>query len=206
MTTPRRPITPAGKPPDDTPREGFVAVARVLRPWGLRGDFKVDSLTDFPDERFEPGALVWLDGFAHAVEQTRWHKGALHLKLAGIDDASLAESYRGKLIEIPETELRALDEDEFYNHDLIGMQVRDATGADLGTITEVLSTGSNAVLVTRGPRGEILVPFVEDIVTAIDAEARVVTVDPIEGMLTDEAQPKPEKPPARKRGGRARPN
>ena len=53
------------------PREGYIAVGRVLRPWGLRGDVKVESLTDFP-ERFAPGSTLWVAGERRTVEGSRW--------------------------------------------------------------------------------------------------------------------------------------
>src|SRR5690242_20201032 len=86
------------KRPPNQPRDGYVAVARIVRPWGLRGELKVESLTDFPEERFEPGAHVWLSASERTVEYARWHKGALQLKLKGIDDANLAETFRDQIV------------------------------------------------------------------------------------------------------------
>jgi 16S rRNA processing protein RimM len=171
------------------PREGYVAVARIMRPWGLRGEMKVESLTDFPEERFEPGAHVWLSGVERSVEYARSHKGALQLKLSGIDDAAAAETFRNQLVEVPESALHALEEDEYYHHELVGMRVHASDGADLGSVSEVLPTGGNAVLVVRGPRGEVLVPFVDEVVRSVDREAETITVDLIDGMLDHPSAP-----------------
>jgi 16S rRNA processing protein RimM len=173
------------------PREGFIAVGRVLRPWGLRGDLKVQSLTDFP-ERFEPGARLWLAERERTVERSRSQTGALYVKFSGIADATDAERYRGLLIEVPEAALPALEADEFYHHQLVGLRAVTDGGEDLGAVREVLSTGGNAVLVIDGPRGEVLLPFIEDVVKTVDLDAGAVTVELIEGLV-----PKPHERPRR---------
>lgn len=156
-------------------------MGRVLRPWGLQGDLKVESLSDFPD-RFAPGARLWLLGAERRVEQSRWQKGALFLKLAGVDDATAAERLRGALLETPETDLRPLPPDEYYNHQLIGLSVRSTTGDDLGTVQEVLPTGGNAVLVARGAGGETLLPFIHQVVRSVDISAGQIVVQLVEGL------------------------
>jgi 16S rRNA processing protein RimM len=164
------------------PRDGYVAVGRVLRPWGLRGDLKVESLSDFP-ERFEPGARLWLNAVERRVERSRWQKGALYLKLTGIDDPNAAGAMRDLLLEIPETELHELDADEFYHHQLVGLIVRTDDGTDLGTVAEVLSPGGNAVLVVRGARGDVLLPFIDDVIRAVDLDAGRISADVPDGLI-----------------------
>lgn len=166
------------------PREGYVAIGRVLRPWGLRGDLKVESLTDFPD-RFEPGARLWLNAVERVVERARWQKGALYLKLTGIDEPNAADTVRDLLLEIPETELHALDADEFYHHQLIGLAVLTSDGQDLGSVAEVLSPGGNAVLVVRGARGEVLLPFIDDVIQSVDINAGRIRVDVPDGLIEE---------------------
>ena len=165
-------------------REGYVAIGRVLRPWGLRGDLKVESLTDFPD-RFEPGARLWLNAVERVVERARWQKGALYLKLTGIDEPNAADTVRDLLLEIPETELHALDADEFYHHQLIGLAVLTSDGQDLGSVAEVLSPGGNAVLVVRGARGEVLLPFIDDVIQSVDINAGRIRVDVPDGLIEE---------------------
>lgn len=180
---------------DQEPREGYVAVGRVLRPWGLRGDVKVESLSDFP-ERFDPGSRVWLDGQERTIEDARSQTGFLYLKLSGIDDADSASEYRGHLLEVPESALTPLDEDQFYHHQLVGLRVVTLEGEELGGVTEVLSTGSNAVLVVPGPNGELLLPFIEDVIRAVDLAAGRVTVELMEGLLPEPKRQRP-RPQAR---------
>lgn len=183
------------------PREGFVAIGRVRRPWGLRGEIKAEPLTDFPD-RFDPGARLWVAGVERTVERSRTQKGDLYLKLSGFDDPESAEALRDELLEIPESSLHQLEEDEFYNHQLIGLSVHTTTGETLGTVAELLDPGPNTVLVVRGERGEILIPFIDDVVQRVDIAGGVIEIEVIEGLLPEERTPRerPAVPPwARRR-------
>ena len=170
--------------PQQEPHEGYVAVGRVLRPWGLRGDLKVESLSDFP-ERFDPGARVWLDGVRREIEQARSQTGYLYLKLSGIDDVTAAEQYREQLLEVPESALAPLDPDEFYHHQLIGLHVVTVDDQALGDVKEVLSTGGNAVLVVRCDGPDVLLPFIEDVIKSVDLAAGRITVELLEGLLPE---------------------
>jgi 16S rRNA processing protein RimM len=170
---------------DLEPREGFVAVGRVVRPWGLRGDLKLESLTDFPEDRFAPDASLWLDGVERTVEHARSQKGALYVKLSGIEDATAAEAYRGLLLEVPEASLPPLEADEYYHHQLVGLRVVTTDGIELGTVAEVLPTGGNPVLLVRGAAGEAALPFVDDVVKRVDLEGGSVTVELMEGLLPE---------------------
>jgi 16S rRNA processing protein RimM len=167
------------------PREGYVAVGRVLRPWGLRGEVKVQPLTDFPD-RFEPGAELWAGGTRRTVERGRFHKGELYLKLAGFDTPEAAEAIRDELLEVPESDLHALEEGDFYHYQLEGLSVQTTAGEPLGSVREVLEPGGNAVLVVGGERGEILVPFIDDVIRNVNLAAGLIEVDLIEGLLPEE--------------------
>ncbi|MGE0543674.1 MAG: ribosome maturation factor RimM [Dehalococcoidia bacterium] len=183
------------------PREGFIAVGRVLRPWGLRGDLKVESLTDFP-ERFDPGARLWLAERERTVERSRAQTGALYVKFAGISDPTDAERYRGLLIEIPESALPPLQSDEFYHHQLVGLRAVTSGGDELGTVREVLSTGGNAVLVVDAPEGEVLLPFIEEVVGSVDLGAATITVEMLDGLMPEARERQPRVPPRRWRSGR----
>jgi 16S rRNA processing protein RimM len=190
--------------PQQEPREGYVAAGRVLRPWGLRGHVKVEPLTDFP-ERFERGARLWLDGVERTVEHARSQTGYLYLKFSGIDDVADAEPYRGLLLEVAEAELPPLDQDEYYHHQLVGLRALSVDGDELGTVTEVLRTGSNAVLVVHGPRGEVLLPFIDDVVKNVDLSSGSVSIELIEGMLAEPVERPVRIPPHRHHARRRRP-
>lgn len=170
------------------PREGYVAVGRVQRPWGLHGDVKVESLTDFPD-RFAPGARLWVAGAERAIERSRSHKGEIYLKLRGIADPDQAATLRGELLEVAEADLHPLPEGDYYHYQLEGLSVRTTDGETLGTVAEVLQPGGNAVLLVRGPRGEVLVPFIDDVIRRVDLDGGRIEIELIEGLLPERTLP-----------------
>jgi 16S rRNA processing protein RimM len=176
----KQPPPEADPPLADTP--GYVAVGRVLGPWGLRGDVKVEPLTDFP-QRFAAGGRVCAGGVSYVIERGRWQRGHVFLKLAGIDSANAAEALRQQLLEVPEDELRPLGEGQYYHFQILGLEVRTTAGEVLGRVEQIISTGSNDVFVVRGPRGEVLIPAVDDVVKSVDPAAGRIEVEVVEGLL-----------------------
>ncbi len=168
--------------PQETPTPGYVAVGRIAGVWGLRGDLKVEPLTDFP-ERFAAGASVCLAGVAHTIEKSRRQRGLVLLKLAGIDTVTAAEALRHRLLEVPEEEVRPLAEGQYYHFQILGLEVRTTAGDVLGRVEQIIATGSNDVFVVRGPRGEVLVPAIDDIVTSVDTAAGRIEIEVVEGLL-----------------------
>jgi len=175
-----QPPPEADQPLADTP--GYVAVARIIGPWGLNGDLKLETLTDFP-QRFAAGGRVFTGGVAYVIEKCRWQRGRALLKLAGIDSAAAAEALRHRLLEVPEDELHPLAEGEYYHFQILGLEVRTTTGEVLGRVEQIISTGSNDVYVVRGARGEVLVPAVDDVVKNVDPAAGRIEVEAVEGLL-----------------------
>ena len=183
MPSPNEHLPPeADQPPTNTP--GYVAVARIVGPWGLHGDLKVETLTDFP-QRFAAGGRVYAGGVAYVIERCRWQRGRPVLKLAGIDSVTAAEALRHRLLEVPETELHPLGEGEYYHFQVLGLEVRTTTGEVLGRVEQIISTGSNDVYVVLGPRGEVLIPAVDDVVKSVDPAAGRIEVEAVEGLLPE---------------------
>jgi 16S rRNA processing protein RimM len=159
-----------------------VAVGRILGPWGLRGELKVQPLTDFP-ERFAPSSSLYLDGVAYVIERCRWHRGKAYIKLSGVDSATAAEALRQRFLEVPEEELKPLSEGEYYQFQILGLDVRTTEGQPLGKVTQILSTASNDVFVVQGEGGELLIPALEDVIKAIDLDGGWMEVELVEGLL-----------------------
>lgn len=162
----------------------FLAIARLVAPHGVRGELAADILTDFPT-RFEPLQTVYV-GANHrpyALQSTRPHRKRVLLKLGGVDSADLAEELRGNFVFVPLSEAVTLPHDQYYWHQIIGLAVHTVAGLPLGTIVEILRTGSNDVYVVRGARGEVLIPAIEDVVKEIDLHNGRMLVLPLPGML-----------------------
>ena len=161
--------------------DGYVAVGRVLAPFGVSGEIKVEPSA--PPQTFDPGRSITLRGDVREIESSRRHKGAFLLKLAGIDTPEDVTGYRNEYLEVPEGDLATLDEGEYYCYELIGLRVVSTEGEDLGEIAEVLERPANDVFVVRGPKGEALIPAVDDIVREVDVEGGVITVEVVPGLL-----------------------
>ena len=175
--TPATARAPSARPQRD-PDPGFIAVGRVLAPFGLKGELKVQSLTDNP-RRFARGARLYAGSREVRVSAVRSAGGHLYLKFRGYNDRDAIDQFRHAMLQIPEGDLPPLPAGEFYRFQLIGLAVVDPSGEPIGTLDEIIETGANDVYrVRRGDGSDVLIPALDDVVLAIDLEARRVTVDP----------------------------
>lgn len=166
-----------------------LVVGRVGRPHGVRGEVLVDSRTDRPEDRFADGAVLATEPAERGpltVSAARWHGGRLLVRFAGVTDRVGAEQLNGTtlLTEVDERE-RPADPDEFYDHQLVGLEVVTAgDGPLVGTVDDVLHLPGQVLLSVRRPTGEeVLVPFVSAIVPVVDIDAGRLVVDPPGGLL-----------------------
>lgn len=166
-----------------------LVVGRVVKAHGITGEVVVDVRTDDPDARFAPGTS--LRGRAkggeereYTIESMREHGGRLLVRLTGVADRSAADALRGTLFVVDSQELPPIDDpDEYYDHQLEGLQVRTVAGDVIGTVAEVLHTAAGELLAVRGAEREVLVPFVSAIVTSVSLTDRLIEIDPPEGLL-----------------------
>lgn len=160
-------------------------VGRIGRPHGLRGEVTVQVRTDFPEQRFAPGAVLRGEtGGALTVDTVRPHKGALLVRFAGVVDRVAAAELCGLTLSVDAAELPDLDDpDEFYDHQLEGLTAVGPDGAALGTVREVVHAPASDLLVLDTDHGEVLVPFVRAIVPEVDLVAGRVVLDPPAGLL-----------------------
>ncbi len=162
----------------------YLTIATVLAPWGLKGELKVRIETDFP-ERFARLTRIYL-GPEHEpfeFEGYRQHSGHGLLKLKGCDTRNAVEGLRGMEVQIPLDEAIPLPPGQYYVYQIEGLTVCTEAGEPLGTVKEVLFTGSNAVYLTHGPRGEVLIPALKDVVLEVDLEAGRIIVRLPPGLL-----------------------
>lgn len=163
-----------------------VVVGRIGRPHGIRGAVTVEPRTDEPDERFAPDAVLLPQSGASplVVRHSQWHSGRLLVEFDGVDDRNEAEALRGTILEVErQDDARPDDPEEFYDSALLGCAVVTVTGESLGEVSEVAHLPAQDLLVVAGEGREVLVPFVSEIVPSVDLAARVITVDPPEGLL-----------------------
>jgi 16S rRNA processing protein RimM len=168
-----------------------LVVGRVVRAHGVTGELVVEVRTDDPDTRFAPGTTLRAKQPSrggserdYVVDSAREHSGRLLVRLDGVADRTAADSMRGTLFLVDSADLPPIEvPDEFYDHQLEGLQVVTATGTPVGSVAEVLHTAAGELLSVRTERGEVLVPFVSAIVTAVSLTDQTVEIDPPEGLL-----------------------
>jgi 16S rRNA processing protein RimM len=155
----------------------MIRVGQVAGAYGVDGAVKVVPLTDFSD-RFDAGATFVIDGAEREVEWSRPAHPGLVVKLRGIDNRTMADLYRGRYLEVPETAARPLADGRYYHHQVVGLAVLTSSGKQLGTIAEVLERPANDVWVSREGVVEHLIPATRDAVVEVDvAGGRVVVAD-----------------------------
>lgn len=163
---------------------GFVAIGQLGRAFGVRGEVFVALHTDSPHRLLDHEALaIGPDAAPIRLTSARPHKDGAVVKLEGYDDRTAVEALRGLWLQVPKSALPELPEGEHYIFDLAGVRVVVDDGEELGVIEEILFTGSNEVFVVRGPRGEVLIPYIQDVVASEDVPAGVIVVRRFPGLL-----------------------
>jgi 16S rRNA processing protein RimM len=167
-----------------------LVVGRVAKAHGVTGEVVVEVRTDDPDTRFAPGTTLRAKPSRggperdYVVDSAREHSGRLLVRLDGVADRSAADSMRGTLFLVDSADLPPIEEpDEFYDHQLEGLQVVTTTGTPVGSVAEVLHTAAGELLSVRTDEGEVLVPFVSAIVTSVSLVDQTIVIDPPDGLL-----------------------
>jgi 16S rRNA processing protein RimM len=176
--------------------DDYLVVGRIGRPHGLKGEVAVEPRTDEPDRRFAAGARLATErnrpGHQQheslTVRDTRWHSGRLLVTFEEIPDRTAAEEARGTVLVVPvDPEETPEDPEEFYDHQLIGLDVEDTDGAPVGTVVAVEHTGGQDLLHIEVGGDAILFPFVTALVPVVDVPGRRIVVDDRPGLLRPDA-------------------
>ena len=165
----------------------FVAIARIVKPRGLRGEVVAEILTDFP-ERFdglEMVTAVMPDESSRElkIEEHWFQSGRMVLKFVGYDTIELGETLRNAEICVEESETVELESDEYFDWELAGCRVETLDGTKVGTVREIMRNGGTEILVIDGSEKEYLIPFAETICPEVDVESKLIRIDPPEGLL-----------------------
>jgi 16S rRNA processing protein RimM len=167
--------------------EDLVAIAKVVKSRGLRGEAVAEILTDYPErfERTEEVVALLPGGIRRRlkIENYWFQKDRVVLKFADVASVEDADALRGAEICVPEADAVDLEEGEFFDWQLAGCEVVDVSGERLGTVKELMRTGGTEILVVEGEGREYLIPFAGAICPEVDVEAKKIVVDPPEGLL-----------------------
>lgn len=164
-----------------------VIVGTVGRAHGLNGEVFVDLSTDSPEQRFATGAQVWAAGVPLTVTNCRYQGIRTVVAFGEVQDRTEAEKLTGvELVAYVDANESPDEVDEFYDHQLVGLDVLRSDGVWVGTVSRVDHLGFQDLLVIETATGERLVPFVDALVPEVDLQAHSVVVRAIPGLLEDE--------------------
>lgn len=178
--------------PEETRRADLperVAVGRVLRPHGVRGEVVVEVLSDVPD-RLAPGSRMTASWHGRSprpprpvtVETHRPHKSGALVRFTGVEDRDRAEELREAWLEVDRSEVPEAPEGTYYWYELLGCRCW-SDGEELGEVTDLLEDGGGLLLVVSDGERQVPIPFVQSFLKDVDVERGRIELDLPPGLL-----------------------
>ena len=167
--------------------EEYFEIGQIVNTSGLKGVIKVNLFTD-DITKFKNFKTIYIsikkELKEFEIEQVRFNKNMVFLKLKGIDTIEEAENYRNLYLKVKRDKDEKLEEGSYYIVDIIGCKVYTDTQEELGKVDDVFSTGSNDVYVVKDELGkQILLPAIKEVIKNIDIENKTITVHLLEGLI-----------------------
>ena len=175
----------SGSPKTGEPE--FLAVGRLRKPHGVRGEMSMEVHTDFP-ERFNVGKVMFVgqDRQPFTIRSVRKHNQLLLIAFEGVEDREEAGVLRNRWVFVRTQDRPELPEGEYYHHQILGLAVQTTQGRDLGNVVEILMTGANDVLIVKDvTQREVLLPVTDEVITQVDLTEGVVIVRLLPGLLPE---------------------
>lgn len=165
----------------------YFEIGQIVNTFGIKGEVKVNPFTD-DIEQFERLKSILVEKnkklLEVEIENVRYQKHLVILKLKNIEDMNTAEKYKGCYIKIHRKDARKLPDGTYFIADIIGSEVITDDGQKLGEVDDIYNTGSNDIYVVKDELGkQILLPGIKDVILDIDIEKQVVTVHLLEGLI-----------------------
>jgi 16S rRNA processing protein RimM len=173
--------------------DDMAVVGRIARPHGIRGQVILNVETDFPEERFQPGIVMFVIRAA-AIDRllltgVRFQNGRPVVSIDGIDSMTAAQQLAGLELRVPSEQLAPLPAGTYYRHDLVGCGVETVSGKSVGVVAEVEGPLHGSRLVVSAGTDEVLIPFVAEICLEIDTDRKRVVIAPPDGLLELNSEP-----------------
>ena len=165
----------------------YLVMGKLRKPHGIRGEMVMTVLTEYPD-LLVPGQGVYVgEGRVPlTIQSVRWHRDDILILFEEYADRDQVGVFRNQMLYVREEDFPELPEDEFYVHELIGMEVVTDEGRSLGFLKDILITGANDVyLVQKGEEREVLLPVIEEVVLDIDFERERILVHLLPGLIEE---------------------
>jgi len=173
----------------DRPGQTLIAVGRLTRPVGLKGEMALEPLVE-NRERLSALGESWIGRAAetaHAcrVEHVRITHAAAVVKISGIESRTEAEQHRGEYVFVDESDSPGPPPGSFYVHEIVGLEVFREDGAYIGTVRDVQKSPAHDLwIVARGER-EFMIPAVRAFIRSVELDRRRVVIRPIEGLIDE---------------------
>lgn len=170
----------------------WLNVGKIVNTHGVRGEVRVVSKTDFPEERYQKGSVLYIfkQGQAEPMKVTvashRQHKQFDLLTFEEVGSLNEAEQLKESILKVEKDHLGSLDEGEFYFHEIIGCDVYDEHEKLIGRIKEILTPGANDVwVVDRKGKKDALIPYIPSVVKMIDISSKTIHIELMEGLIDE---------------------
>lgn len=164
----------------------YLIVGKILKPHGVRGEVKVEPLTD-DLRRFDKLEYVYIKNadkiLPYKIGHVKYGHGVVYIKLDGIDSMDDAKALAGEYLWVDRNHAAPLPEGAYYVGDIIGCRVYTTDGRYLGWVKNIFPTGSNDVYTIFDGRREILIPAIKDVIKSVDINAERIIIEPMEGLL-----------------------
>lgn len=167
-------------------------VGKIVNTHGIRGEVRVLSRTDFPDERFAVGTKLGLfkpdakKPLMVTIASHRQHKNFELVTFEGYPNINDVVEFKDSYLRIAEHDLTDLEDHAYYHHEILNCTVYSEEGREIGIVTDILETGANDVWeVTPKAGKKHYIPYIEDVVKEIDVDEKKITIEVLEGLLNE---------------------
>lgn len=167
--------------------ENFLEIGQIVNSYGLKGQMKIVPFTD-DITRYSDLKTIYIEINKqlkeYKIEQVKYHKNNVLIKLEGIDDINDTEKFKNCFVKVDRKNAVKLPEDTYFIIDLIGLEVFTEENVLLGKIVDVFPTGSNDVYVVKDELGkQILLPAISEVIKNVDIPNKKMIVNLIKGLV-----------------------
>lgn len=164
----------------------LILIGKISKPHGIKGFVKIRMLADV--DILENLDTIYLKSAQSSftpivIDRVTPQNDRAIIHIQGVDDRNAAAELAGSEIHIPRDALKKLPQGEYYHFELIGLDVKTDSGALIGSVTEILSTGANDVYVVTTAHKEVMIPAIKEVVKKIDIDHKEMIITPMEGLL-----------------------
>lgn len=164
-----------------------LEIGQIVNTFGIKGMVKVKPFTD-DIRRFDELKKVYVEKNSnqteYEIEEVKYHKDMVLIKLKGIDKVEQAEELRNAYLTVSRDSVEELEEGRYYIVDLLGLEVYTDEQVLLGTLEDIFNTGSNDIYVVKDKQGkQILLPAIQDVIKQIDIENKKIIVHLLPGLI-----------------------